>query len=48
MKPADLLPSDLPANPAERLVDAIDLPIGRWVRAGAEARLVFCNRPYTQ
>ena len=27
----------------ERLVDAIDLPIGRWNR---EARLVFCNAPY--
>ncbi|WP_280150603.1 diguanylate cyclase [Piscinibacter sp. XHJ-5] len=27
----------------ERLVDAIDLPIGRWDR---EARLVFCNNPY--
>ena len=27
----------------ERLVDAIDLPIGRWNRA---ARLVFCNAPY--
>lgn len=27
----------------ERLVDAIDLPIGRW---DAEARLIFCNGPY--
>lgn len=27
----------------ERLVDAIDLPIGRWDR---EARLTFCNQPY--
>lgn len=27
----------------ERLVDAIHLPIGRW---DADARLVFCNRPY--
>ncbi len=27
----------------ERLVDAIDLPIGRW---DAEHRLIFCNRPY--
>ncbi len=26
-----------------RLVDAIDLPIGRWNR---DARLVFCNEPY--
>jgi len=32
------------ANPAERLVDAIALPIGRWDR---EARLLFCNAPYT-
>jgi diguanylate cyclase (GGDEF)-like protein/PAS domain S-box-containing protein len=28
----------------ERLVDAVDLPIGRWDRA---LRLVYCNRPYT-
>ena len=27
----------------ERLVDAIDLPIGRWDR---DFRLVFCNEPY--
>ena len=27
----------------ERLVDAIDLPIGRWNRDG---RLLFCNAPY--
>ena len=27
----------------ERLVDAIDLPIGRW---DAQARLLFCNEPY--
>jgi len=27
----------------ETLVDAIDLPIGRWTR---DARLVFCNGPY--
>jgi diguanylate cyclase (GGDEF)-like protein/PAS domain S-box-containing protein len=27
----------------EKLVDAINLPIGRWDR---EARLVFCNAPY--
>src|SRR5206468_973686 len=26
-----------------RLVDAIDLPIGRWNR---DNRLVYCNRPY--
>jgi diguanylate cyclase (GGDEF)-like protein/PAS domain S-box-containing protein len=39
--PAVLSPSA--ANPAERLVDAIDLPIGRW---GTGARLQYCNRPY--
>ena len=33
-----------PADPAERLLDAIALPIGRWDR---EARLVFCNAPYS-
>lgn len=27
----------------ESLIDAIDLPIGRWSRGG---RLLFCNRPY--
>ena len=27
----------------ERLVDVIDLPIGRW---DAQDRLVFCNTPY--
>ncbi len=27
----------------ERLVDAIDLPIGRW---DADRRLIFCNEPY--
>lgn len=27
----------------ETLIDAIDLPIGRW---DAESRLVFCNEPY--
>ncbi len=35
--------ANLSANPAERLVDAIALPIGRWNR---EARLLFCNAPY--
>jgi diguanylate cyclase (GGDEF)-like protein/PAS domain S-box-containing protein len=35
----------LSADPAERLVDAIDLPIGRW---DANARLLFCNAPYTR
>jgi diguanylate cyclase (GGDEF)-like protein/PAS domain S-box-containing protein len=33
------------ADPAERLVDAIDLPIGRWDR---DSRLLFCNSPYTR
>jgi diguanylate cyclase (GGDEF)-like protein/PAS domain S-box-containing protein len=36
------------ADPAERLVDAIDLPIGRWGRAEDGARLLFCNGPYTR
>jgi len=35
----------LSANPAERLVDAIALPIGRWNR---DARLLFCNAPYVR
>lgn len=32
----------------ERLVDAIDLPIGRWARSddGREPGLSFCNQPY--
>jgi diguanylate cyclase (GGDEF)-like protein/PAS domain S-box-containing protein len=33
----------LSTTPAERLVDAIALPIGRWDRDG---RLLFCNEPY--
>jgi len=37
--------ASLSANPAERLVDAIALPIGRWDREG---RLLFCNAPYTR
>ena len=37
--------ANLSANPAERQVDAIALPIGRWDRG---ARLLFCNAPYTQ
>ena len=37
--------ANLSANPAERLVDAIALPIGRWDR---EARLLFCNAPYAR
>jgi diguanylate cyclase (GGDEF)-like protein/PAS domain S-box-containing protein len=36
--------ASLSANPAERLVDAIALPIGRWDR---DARLLFCNAAYT-
>jgi diguanylate cyclase (GGDEF)-like protein/PAS domain S-box-containing protein len=35
--------ASLNANPAERLVDAIALPIGLWDR---DARLLFCNAPY--
>jgi diguanylate cyclase (GGDEF)-like protein/PAS domain S-box-containing protein len=37
--------ASLSTNPAERLVDAIALPIGRW---GRGARLLFCTAPYTQ
>ena len=37
-----------PANPAERFVDSIDLPIGRWALDGDGARLVFCNAPYSR
>jgi diguanylate cyclase (GGDEF)-like protein/PAS domain S-box-containing protein len=37
--------ASLSTNPAERLVDAIALPIGRWDR---DARLLFCNAPYSQ
>ena len=44
MKLDDTPTDSLSANPAERLVDAIALPIGRWDR---EARLLFCNTPYT-
>jgi len=36
-------PHDIPASALERLVDVVALPIGRW---DADARLVFCNRPY--
>jgi diguanylate cyclase (GGDEF)-like protein/PAS domain S-box-containing protein len=46
MKTDDL--RTLSADPAERLVDAIDLPIGRWTMSGADARLLFCNVPYTR
>jgi PAS domain-containing protein len=45
MKLDDTPPRALSTDPAERLVDAIDLPIGRWDR---EARLLFCNGPYTR
>ncbi len=45
MKLNDTPARALYANPAERLVDAIDLPIGRW---GRDARLLFCNVPYTR
>jgi diguanylate cyclase (GGDEF)-like protein/PAS domain S-box-containing protein len=45
MKLDDTPQRALSANPAERLVDSIDLPIGRWDR---EARLLFCNAPYTR
>ncbi|HET9976170.1 MAG TPA: diguanylate cyclase [Burkholderiaceae bacterium] len=51
MKPDDAPTRALSANPAERLVDAIELPIGRWGRcdpAGDGARLLFCNVPYTR
>jgi diguanylate cyclase (GGDEF)-like protein/PAS domain S-box-containing protein len=45
MKVDDAPTRALSADPAERLVDAVDLPIGRWDR---EARLLFCNLPYTR
>jgi diguanylate cyclase (GGDEF)-like protein/PAS domain S-box-containing protein len=45
MKLDDTPSRALSANPAERLVDAIDLPIGRWDR---DATLLFCNGPYTR
>ena len=45
MKREDSLGSSLSTNPAERLVDAIALPIGRWDREG---RLLFCNGPYCE
>jgi diguanylate cyclase (GGDEF)-like protein/PAS domain S-box-containing protein len=48
MRPDDTPSNALSANPAERLVDAIDLPIGRWSRSGDDARLLFCNKPYTR
>ena len=48
MKLDDTPTRALSADPAERLVDAVDLPIGRWVMSGDEARLLFCNVPYTR
>ncbi len=36
-------PADLRISHVERLVEAIDLPIGRWDK---QARLTFCNTPY--
>ncbi len=48
MKLDDTPARALSADPAERLVEAIDLPIGRWGRSGEEATLLFCNGPYTR
>jgi diguanylate cyclase (GGDEF)-like protein/PAS domain S-box-containing protein len=48
MKLDDTPSRALSANPAERLVDAIDLPIGRWGRSDRDATLLFCNGPYTR
>jgi diguanylate cyclase (GGDEF)-like protein/PAS domain S-box-containing protein len=48
MKLDDTPARALSANPAERLVDAIDLPIGRWGRSDQDATLLFCNGPYTR
>ena len=45
MKLDDTPAAGLNPNPTERLVDAIALPIGRWDR---DARLLFCNEPYTR
>jgi diguanylate cyclase (GGDEF)-like protein/PAS domain S-box-containing protein len=45
MKLDDTPSRALSADPAERLVDAIDLPIARW---GRDATLLFCNGPYTR
>jgi diguanylate cyclase (GGDEF)-like protein/PAS domain S-box-containing protein len=45
VKPDDASAARPSADPAERLVDAIALPIGRWDR---DARLIFCNAPYTR
>ncbi len=48
MKSNDTPMRALSANPAERLVDSIDLPIGRWVLDGDKACLLFCNAPYAR
>jgi diguanylate cyclase (GGDEF)-like protein/PAS domain S-box-containing protein len=48
MNTDDTPPRVLSADRAERLVDAIDLPIGRWVLDGLHARLRFCNAPYSR
>jgi len=51
MKLDDTPARSLSADPAERLLDSIELPIGRWGRSAAnadEARLLFCNTPYTR
>lgn len=48
MKTDDTPLRALSADRAERLVDAIDLPIGRWVLDGHHARLRFCNAPYSR
>ncbi len=51
MKLDDTPSRALSADPAERLVDSIDLPIGRWGRSGrsgCNATLLFCNGPYTR
>ena len=45
MKLDDTPARALSADPAERLVDAIDLPVARW---GRDATLLFCNGPYTR
>lgn len=42
--PSNVVRIDQKLSYNERLVDAIALPIGRWSR---DARLLFCNAPYT-
>ncbi len=48
MKLDDTPSRALSADPAERLVESINLPIGRWGRSGRDATLLFCNGPYTR